>query len=212
MHVPGFKTGLCEGRGHFGLGIHTLFTQHRNLRPHVTGMNVRSARMLFRIKGGLDKHPLMVGAAGDFRFPVGALRIVAAARDFVRNLAPNAHQIRALFVNQDILAARHLKGIRGVDAGNHKEAVRQPRRCGLRLHVFEAVSRNLHHSADFIVKERGGCGFDVLGAVNQAVKRDVKAHVRGKHHFRERCRQAAVASVVISGEAARKRQLTDELN
>ena len=82
MHVPGFKTGLCEGRGHFGLGIHALFTQHRNLRTHVTGMNVRSARMLFRIKGGFDKQPLMVGAAGDFQFAVGARRIVAAARDF----------------------------------------------------------------------------------------------------------------------------------
>ncbi len=211
MHVPDFKPRARKGRGHFHLRVDALLAKNGQFWLHIPRMDVGPGRVLVAIKGRFNEEPLVIRTS-HFKFAVRARRIVAAAGDFVRHFAPRAHQRRALFIDEVLAARVHDEGVVVIQGTDHMEVVREARGGNLRLSVREPIARNLHHGADFFIKERRHHRERILRAVNQGIEIHREAAVRGKHHFAQGGRETAVALVVVGLDAARQGELAHDLH
>ena len=183
MHVVDVKASARKGSGHFRLRIDAFLAKHAHLRAHAR-RNEGRGRIGFNVVRRLREEP-RIGRIGNARkFLIGASRIVAAARDDMRDFAPSRLQRRTL-EDGDRLAVVLETQFVGVDRFTDKvRAVRKAFGAHLRDDLFYAIGANLQHGTELFVKERieNGC---VL-FLQERIERSANADARSKVHFGKR--------------------------
>ena len=204
MNVVDVEARTRKGCSHFRLRIDAFFAQHAHLGTSARS-NEGRRHVLIDIVGRLRKETGIgrIGDAGEFLVCVGG--IVAAARNFMRNLAPGFLKLHAREGGNRLALVLEAELI-GLDRfADEVRAVRKPFGAHLGHHLFDAVRPHLENAAELFVEERIEHRRILL--LQKRIERSADADAGSEVHFSERRKEAAVAFVVIGKNAAGKLKL-----